>query len=116
MFLNCQIVEETKVFRQNANPPLHAEWILRDIDAAKEYLAGGGRYQTGEHFERRRFSGAVRAKKSANRTARDFEVEPVDGCKSTEALRKFAAADHPIIVGRQVFANGRATEATAMLQ
>ena len=97
-----EIEVERELLRHVAEPVLPLLGVLGDVEAAEAGdAAGGRRQQAGQHPDRRRLAGAVRAEEAEDAAAGDVEADRVDGGEAAEPPRHAAHRDDRPAVGRR---------------
>ena len=77
-----------------ADVPLGGDRLRRDVVAANDRGAGGGREKTGDHLHRRRLAGAVRAEKTQHLALRHRKGDIVDGNERAEIFDEMSDLQH----------------------
>ena len=81
-----KLLVERDLLRHDAEPPLAADRIDRQIDAVERDAPRVGREQAGQHRQRRRLAGPVGSEKPVDLTSLDLEGDAVHGGLVPELL------------------------------
>src|SRR5439155_26352061 len=87
IFARGEIVKEGEVLRHNTDPPLDLTRHVRvaHVFTQNPHRAAARREEAGQHFDRGRFPGAVRAKKAIKLAPVHLELQSVHGAEVSEA-------------------------------
>src|SRR5262249_3763726 len=84
--------------RNEAERRLCGDRACDDVDTADFRLSARGAKNAGDHAQGRRLAGAVRPQESEQLSARNLEVDAVDGGEAPVALREIRQLDHRCVV------------------
>ncbi len=90
VLLDRQILVERELLAHVADLGLDLLRLGRDVEAGDRARSGGRRQEAGEHPDRRRLAGPVRAEKAEDLAPPDVEGDPIDGHEVAEALLEVA--------------------------
>src|SRR5207249_2849515 len=89
-----QLVVQERKIRHVGEERLGFRRLAMHVESADPHLAGTRPEQPGEHADRRGLAGGIRAEEGEKFTARDLEVDVIDGDELAEMFAKSAGGNH----------------------
>src|SRR5439155_17696574 len=95
VFARGEVVKEGEVLRHDADPPFDLPGLVRvaHLFTQNAHRAAGRREEAGQHFDRGRFPGAVRAKKAIKLAPFYLKIQTVHGAEVSEPPSQSAGFD-----------------------